>query len=123
MEQLPFRHFELDAQLSLLCAAPHTKERGSGLAKSQLPLGLQKRQGRVSWLCRTGIDAKHFPFIGSVLTDLATASLDRWCPCADVNGVIVLRASHTNKRECQQGKQSGYDNSHVYVCHFIILAL
>ena len=95
MEQSPFTHFECDAQTSLLYATHQTTESGDlAWRKADCPLGLQKNQQRLSWLCRTGIDAKYFPFIGSVLTYLATASLYRWCPYADVNCVIVLRASH-----------------------------
>jgi hypothetical protein len=63
-------------------------------------LGLQKRKERESWLCRTGIDSKHFSFIGSVLTDLATTSLYRGRPCADMDCVIVLSAGQQNNSEC-----------------------
>ena len=94
MEQLPFRHFELDAQPLLLYAAPHTKERGIWPGEKPIAPWTSEEVREDGWLCRTGIDAKYFPFIRSVLTYLATASLYRWCPYADVNCVIVLRASH-----------------------------
>jgi hypothetical protein len=70
-----------------------------GWRQTHCPLGLQKRQKRLSWLCKTGIDSNHFHFIGFVLVYLETASLYRWRPCADVNCEIVLSTNQIAEKE------------------------
>ena len=64
-----------------------------GWRQTRCPLGLQKKQEGLSWLFRIGIAAKRFHLIGFVLAYLATASLYKWCPCADVVCVIILSTS------------------------------